>query len=80
VRVLPEPVGARISVWSPSAMAGQPLAWAAVGAGKLVSNQARTGSEKRSSAMLRAYEGGRTSDPGYATCSLPSMLAWMSHT
>ena len=38
--VLPEPVGARISVWSPAAMAGQPWLWAGVGAGKLDSNQA----------------------------------------
>jgi deoxyribodipyrimidine photo-lyase len=27
VRVLPDPVGARISVWSPSAIAGQPCSW-----------------------------------------------------
>ncbi len=56
VRVLPDPVGARISVWSPAAMAGQPCSWAAVGAGNEDSNQVRTGSEKRSSeAIARAY-------------------------
>ena len=46
-RVLPDPVGARISVWSPAAMAGQPCAWAAVGAGNEVANHARTGALKR---------------------------------
>src|SRR4029453_16706425 len=45
--VLPDPVGARVSVWSPPAMAGQPWDWAGVGAGKLVSNQARTAGENR---------------------------------
>ncbi len=43
--VLPEPVGARMSVWSPPAMAGHPWVWAGVGSGKLDSNQARTGGE-----------------------------------
>ena len=56
--VLPEPVGARISVCSPAAMAGQPCAWAAVGAGNEVANHARTGSEKRSSAAMAAAYGG----------------------
>lgn len=49
VRVLPEPVGARIRVWSPSAMAGQPWAWASVGAPKAVVNHSRTGALKRAS-------------------------------
>ncbi len=53
--VLPDPVGARISVWSPAAIAGHPCAWAAVGAAKVVSNQVRTGSENRSSATIRRY-------------------------
>jgi hypothetical protein len=48
VRVLPEPVGARIRVWSPAAMAGQPRAWASVGAGNDVVNHVRTGSLKPS--------------------------------
>ena len=48
VSVLPDPVGARISVWSPAAMAGQPCSWASVGAGNELVNQARTGSLKRS--------------------------------
>ena len=60
VSVLPEPVGARISVWSPLAMAGQPLSWASVGAGNEDSNQARTGAEKRSSAMGAMYGTGVT--------------------
>src|SRR4051794_23786349 len=50
-RVLPLPVGARIRVWSPSAIAGHPWAWASVGAGKLDSNHALTGAENRSSAI-----------------------------
>src|SRR6266446_3688359 len=47
--VLPDPVGASSSVWSPAAMAGQPWAWAPVGAWKLASNQARVGAPKPSS-------------------------------
>src|SRR5947208_3708575 len=47
--VLPDPVGASSSVWSPAAMAGQPWAWAPVGARKLASNHARVGAPKRSS-------------------------------
>jgi len=54
VSVLPEPVGARISVWAPEAIAGQPRSWAGVGSGNEVSNQARTGGEKRSSALIRS--------------------------
>jgi glucose-6-phosphate isomerase len=57
VRVLPDPVGARISVWSPAAMAGQPFSWALVGAGNEDENQARTGSEKRSSELMPAAYG-----------------------
>jgi uncharacterized protein with PQ loop repeat len=43
--VLPEPVGARISVCSPRAMAGQPCTCGGVGSGKDVSNHARTAGE-----------------------------------
>ncbi len=45
---MPDPVGARMSVWSPAAMAGQPCSWAGVGAGNEVSNQVRTAGEKTS--------------------------------
>lgn len=63
--VLPEPVGARISVCSPDAMAGQPCSWAWVGAAKEVSNQSLTGGENRSSAaMAAAYGSGLTAGPG----------------
>ena len=48
-KVLPEPVGARIRLWWPSAMAGQPCACAGVASGKEVSNQARTAGENGSS-------------------------------
>lgn len=64
VSVLPEPVGARISVWSPDAIAGHPCSCAAVGAGNEASNHARTGSENRSSEPMRAtYRGVPTSNP-----------------
>ena len=46
--VLPEPVGAQISVCAPEAIAGQPAAWAGVGASNDASNHLRTGSEKGS--------------------------------
>ena len=42
-RVFPEPVGAQIRVCSPEAIAGQPAAWAGVGASNDSSNQRRTG-------------------------------------
>ncbi len=56
-RVFPEPVGARISVCSPEAMAGHPCSWAVVGAGNEEANQSRTGDEKRSSAAMPAAYG-----------------------
>ena len=43
VSVLPEPVGARIKVLSPLAIAGQPIVCGGVGSGKLVENHSRTG-------------------------------------
>src|SRR3954451_22318929 len=65
VSVLPDPVGARINVWSPAAIAGQPCSCAVVGAGKDEVNQARTGSENRSSeSMTAAYGGGLTTALG----------------
>ncbi len=50
-KVFPDPVGARIRLCPPSAMAFHPCSWAGVGARKLLSNQARVGSENRPSAM-----------------------------
>ena len=44
--VLPEPVGAQISVIAPDANYGQPFAWAGVGASNEASNQRLTGAEK----------------------------------
>ena len=41
-KVLPEPVGAAMRVCVPWAIAGQPWAWASVGAANLPLNQART--------------------------------------
>ena len=53
--VLPDPVGAQMSVCSPAAMAGQPCAWAAVGAAKDAPNQSRVaGCEAASGAMSGA--------------------------
>ena len=63
VSVLPEPVGARISVWSPDAMAGHPCSCASVGAGNEDENQVRTGSENRSSAAMGSGYG-----PTLTTC------------
>src|SRR6478752_5067199 len=65
-RVLPEPVGARISVWSPAAIAGQPLVWASVGAPNVVSNHSRTAGEKgpSGSATPARYPRGVTVTPG----------------
>src|SRR3954454_23709424 len=47
-RVFPEPVGAQIKVCEPDAIAGQPAAWAGVGASNDAWNHLRTGSEKGS--------------------------------
>src|SRR4029079_9265800 len=67
-RVLPEPVGARIRVCSPAAMAGQPLAWASVGAPNVVSNHSRTAGEKgpsESAATSARYPRGATTTPRF---------------
>jgi hypothetical protein len=39
---LPDPVGARMRVWSPAAMAGQPCSWAGVASAKEVVNHSST--------------------------------------
>ncbi len=52
-RVLPVPVGARIKVDSPRAMAGQPAVCGLVGAGKTAENQSHTAGWKRSSESAR---------------------------
>ncbi len=85
--VLPEPVGARISVWAPLAMAGQPFVWGGVASGNEVLNQARTAGENGA----RGSGGTRTrlpTDPvrrcqepdglAGAMRSVPSMFGWMS--
>lgn len=57
-RVLPDPVGAWIRVCSPLVMAGQPSAWARVGAGKEASNQVRVAGEKLDRrSTTRRYQG-----------------------
>ena len=71
--VLPEPVGARISVCAPEAMAGHPWACAAVGSGNDVENQARTGSEKPASALPSGASPGRElTPPGYGRGVTPT--------
>ena len=50
--VLPEPVGAQISVFAPEAIAGQPSACAGVGASNEASNQRRVRSLKASSGLI----------------------------
>src|ERR671935_2976442 len=52
-RVLPEPVGAWISVWPPRAIAGQPSACAGVGSANACSNQARVSALKTASGSTR---------------------------
>ena len=47
--VLPLPVGAQMSVWSPATMGGQPRIWASVGSGNDVPNHARTAGENAES-------------------------------
>jgi hypothetical protein len=46
---LPDPVGAQISVCAPPAIAGQPSAWAAVGASNEALNQSRVAALKAAS-------------------------------
>ena len=58
--VLPEPVGARISVWSPRAIDTQPSRWAGVGSSNVASNHARTAGEKTSSVTGTPYPHLRT--------------------
>src|SRR3954452_22717963 len=51
-RVLPDPVGAWISVCSPDAIAGHPCSWAGVGPAKACVNHSRVRSLKSSSADI----------------------------
>ncbi len=53
-RVLPLPVGARIRLWRPSAIADHPSVWAAVGSANEVVNHSRTTGENLSNAIVRA--------------------------
>src|ERR1700719_1692260 len=58
-RVLPVPVGARIKVDSPRAIAGQPCSCGLVGAAKTASNHSRTGGRKRAaSRTAKPFDGG----------------------
>ena len=61
--VLPEPVGARSSVWSPPAIAGQPPVCGGVGAAKVASNHARTAGENCSTVTARRYRAPATRPP-----------------
>ena len=69
--VLPEPVGARISVCSPAAMAGQPCSWASVGAGNEDGTRPgrarRTGRERRCRSLRRGCDSFRRRRPDLAT-------------
>ena len=51
VSVLPEPVGAWISVFDPDEIDSQPWTWASVGAENEDSNQARVAGMKRSGSI-----------------------------
>ena len=72
--VLPDPVGARISVWSPRAMAAQPSRWAGVGSSNVASNHARTAGEKTSSVTGTPYPQSRTSGEPPLGCGRCSVL------
>ena len=61
--VLPEPVGARIRVWSPRWMAGQPCAWGGVGWPKVSENHVLTGKEKVFRISLIVHLPGDATDP-----------------
>src|ERR1700730_18095165 len=51
-KVFPVPVGARIKVDSPRAIAGQPCTCGLVGAAKTASNQSRTGAANRAASSV----------------------------
>src|ERR1700722_10066502 len=53
--VLPEPVGAAISVWRPALIAGHALSWGAVGSGNALANQAATAGWKLSRGILDIF-------------------------
>ena len=58
-------------MWSPAAMAGQPLTWASVGAAKEASNHAETAGEKGSSTHDTVA---RTGDTGRGPRGAPGGL------
>ena len=60
--VLPDPVGATTSVWSPLPIASQAPAWAVVGSANAAVNQSRTSGSNRSSAAA---------GPGFAVGRFP---------
>jgi hypothetical protein len=67
VSVLPDPVGAQMSVCSPAAMCGHPWIWGAVGVGNDAANHSRTAGENASrtgwSAIRPTYPGAVTPNP-----------------
>uniref|UniRef100_A0A6J7NA15 Unannotated protein n=1 Tax=freshwater metagenome TaxID=449393 RepID=A0A6J7NA15_9ZZZZ len=66
VSVLPEPVGAQMSVCSPAMIRGQPCTWAAVGSGNDVANQVPTAGENAPSTGCPGGVGsGRSMSAGY---------------
>ena len=73
-RVLPVPVGARIRVWSPFAIAGQPLCCGAVASRKVEVNHSRTGSANATTGLRDAtrFPVGRR-----ALTLLVAMVAWV---
>src|SRR5262245_23378506 len=71
--VVPEPVGAAISVSSPRAIAGQPSACAAVGVPNRSRNQSATNGENGTSAGLACASG--TGQQGPAAYTLPATKA-----
>ena len=72
-RVLPVPVGAHTSVWSPAAMAGQPSTWGGVGSENADANQARVGSEKAASGPADGSASGPAIGPADGSASGPAI-------
>lgn len=61
-RVLPDPVGAQMSVCSPAAIAGQPWTWAAVGSANVDRNQSAAAGVKAASGSLEGAKSERAGE------------------
>ena len=82
VSVLPDPVGAQISVCSPAAMCGQPCTCGGVGSGNDAANHSRTAGENAAStgwsAIRPTYPPARPSSPGLSGPDPDRPAGWIS--